>query len=170
MVAAGLSRIPLPRLRIRFSDNLQALRELPDGSVGLFYMDPPYNTGKEMVRHAYDCQKDHPLGRPGFDGNLWRSVRIGSASFSDLFDDAEYFAFLEERLIEVRRVLAPDGSLFFHIGGPHVHYCKVLLDLVFGRESFKNEIIWAWDYGARTRKRWPAKHDSIFWYAKDPQR
>ena len=97
-------------------------------------------------------------------------MRVGSCSFADRFEDGAYLSWLEARLVACRRVLSPTGSLFFHIGGPHVHYCKVLLDAVFGRENFVNEIIWAWDYGARTRRRWPAKHDSIFWYVRDPAR
>lgn len=161
---------PQGRLEVRFGDNLEVLGTIPDGCVDLMYLDPPYDTGKEMVRHVYDCERGHPGGRPGFDGELWRSVRVGSCSFADRFEDGAYLSWLEARLVACRRVLSPTGSLFFHIGGPHVHYCKVLLDAVFGRENFVNEIIWAWDYGARTRRRWPAKHDSIFWYVRDPAR
>lgn len=88
-------------------------------------------------------------------------------SYSDSFDD--YMGFLDPRLREAHRLLKPDGSLFFHIDYREVHYCKVLLDSIFGRASFQNEIIWAYDYGARTKKKWPAKHDNILWYSKDPE-
>ena len=69
---------------------------------------------------------------------------------------------------EAYRVLDDAGSLFFHIDYREVHYCKVMLDEIFGRESFLNEIIWAYDYGGRPKTRWPAKHDNILWYAKNP--
>ena len=67
-------------------------------------------------------------------------------------------------------MLAPAGSLFFHIDYREVHYCKVMLDQIFGRDCFQNEVIWAYDYGARATKRWPAKHDTILWYTRDPER
>ena len=67
-------------------------------------------------------------------------------------------------------MLKADGSFFLHVDYREVHYCKVLLDEVFGRENFVNEIIWAYDYGARSTTCWPAKHDNILWYAKDPTR
>jgi len=88
-------------------------------------------------------------------------------SFADDFDD--FLGFMEPRLVEVRRLLSDDGSLFVHLDYREVHYCKVLLDRIFGRASFLNEIIWAYDYGGRTRKRWPPKHDNILWYARDPR-
>jgi len=64
--------------------------------------------------------------------------------------------FLEPRLVEIRRVLAPTGSLYLHLDPREVHYAKILCDSVFGRDCFLNEVIWAYDYGARTKKRWPA--------------
>ena len=92
---------------------------------------------------------------------------LGTQSYNDLFDD--YLTFLEPRLVEARRLLTPNGSLYFHIDYREVHYCKLLLDGIFGRQSFLNEIIWAYDYGARSRKKWPPKHDNILWYAKNPE-
>ena len=102
-----------------------------------------------------------------FRGNRYRTVEVGSTAFSDSFDD--YLSFLEPRFREARRVLKSNGSFFLHVDYREVHYCKVLLDEVFGRESFINEIVWAYDYGARSKSRWPAKHDNILWYAKDPE-
>jgi site-specific DNA-methyltransferase (adenine-specific) len=147
-------------------DNLAALREMPDGFCRLIYIDPPFNTGRPQTRPRLKTVRDEAGDRTGFQGRRYRTIRLGTSSYDDLFDD--YLAFLEPRLIEARRVLAPDGSLFFHIDCREAHYCKVLLDLIFGRSSFQNEIIWAYDYGARSRSRWPAKHDTIFWYARDP--
>jgi site-specific DNA-methyltransferase (adenine-specific) len=102
----------------------------------------------------------------GFKGQRYKTTRIGSRSFADDFDD--YLAFLEPRLLEAQRLLRPSGSLFLHLDCREVHYAKVLLDAIFGRESFQNEIIWAYDYGARATKKWSGKHDNILWYAKDP--
>jgi site-specific DNA-methyltransferase (adenine-specific) len=143
---------------------------MPDGSIDLVYVDPPFNTGRVQKRERLRTVRDEAGGdRTGFAGRRYRTERIGTdQGFADTFDD--YLAFLEPRLREAHRVLAPTGSLYFHIDYREVHYCKVLLDQIFGREAFINEIIWAYDYGARTTKRWPAKHDNILFFAKDPQR
>ena len=87
--------------------------------------------------------------------------------FSDSFDD--YLAFLYPRIVEAYRILNENGSFFFHIDCREVHYCKVMLDGIFGRQNFQNEIIWSYDYGARSKKRWPMKHDTILWYSKNPE-
>ncbi len=109
-----------------------------------------------------------PGDRTGFGGRRYLSQALGTQSFSDSFGD--FLGFLEPRLDECRRVLAADGSLFLHLDPRESHYAKVLLDGIFGRASFLNEIIWAYDYGGRSKRRWPQKHDSILWYAKDPDR
>lgn len=156
--------------RIIHGDCLDALRSIPDASIDLVYIDPPFNTGRVQKRERLRTIRDADGGdRTGFAGRRYRTERLGrDLGFADAFDD--YLAFLEPRLREAHRVLAPTGSLYFHIDYREVHYCKVLLDGIFGRESFINEIIWAYDYGARTTKRWPAKHDNILFFAKDPQR
>jgi len=151
---------------IYFADNLQILHALPSESVNLIYIDPPFNTGKAQTRTQIRTEENSNGDRTGFQGKRYQTVKIGSKGYNDLFDD--YLAFLEPRLIEAYRILTPDGSLYFHIDYREVHYCKILLDQIFGRESFLNEIIWAYDYGARTKKKWPPKHDNILWYAKDP--
>jgi len=157
-----------PRLEIRLGDNLEVLRGLEAGSFDLIYVDPPFNTGRSQSRTRIRTVRDERGDRIGFHGARYRTVRIGTQSFADSFD--EYLAFLEPRLAEAHRVLAPRGSLFLHVDYREVHYCKVLLDAIFGRASFLNEIIWAYDYGGRTLKRWSPKHDNILWYAKDPRR
>ena len=155
------------KLDIYLGDNLPILKSLPDGSFDLIYVDPPFNTGKRQTRTRVLTVRDPEGGdRTGFGGERYRTVRVGSASFADSFDD--FLAFLEPRLLECRRLLTPTGSLFLHIDYREVHYCKVLLDAIFGRDSFLNEIVWAYDYGARARRRWSAKHDNILFYAKDP--
>jgi site-specific DNA-methyltransferase (adenine-specific) len=158
----------IPGLSIHFGDNLDVLRKLPDASVDLIYIDPPFNTGKVQVRVALKTVRDDDGDRTGFQGRRYRSVPLGTKSYADVHDD--YLAALEPRLARARELLKPDGSLFFHIDYREAHYCKVLLDCLFGRPSFINEIIWAYDYGARSKSRWPAKHDTIFWYARDPRR
>ncbi len=158
----------MPRIEIHLGDNLEVLPRLPDASFALVYIDPPFNTGKRQTRTSSRARRDESASRTGFRGARYSSVTLGSHSFADRFDD--YLAFLEPRLVEARRLLAPTGSLFVHLDCREVHYVKVLLDALFGRASFQNEIVWAYDYGARTRSRWPRKHDNILWYAKDPAR
>ncbi len=152
---------------IHHADNLDVLASLPDGSVDLIYIDPPFNTGKTQQRTQIAAVLSATGDRTGFHGKRYQSKVIGTKRFSDQFDD--YLAFLEPRLVEARRVLAADGSLYFHVDYREVHYCKILLDKIFGRASFQNEIIWAYDYGGRPKNRWPAKHDNILWYTKDPK-
>lgn len=106
--------------------------------------------------------------RVGFKGKTYRTTKLGSMGYVDVFDD--YLAFLIPRLEEARRLLSPEGSFFLHLDYREVHYAKVALDQIFGRDCFQNEIIWAYDYGARASKRWSAKHDNILWYTKDPER
>ncbi|CUU01725.1 site-specific DNA-methyltransferase (adenine-specific) [Armatimonadetes bacterium GBS] len=156
------------RGRIYFGDNLQVLKTLPSESVDLIYIDPPFNTGKAQRYTALRTVRSESGDRVGFGGRRYQTLTLGSRSFVDIFDD--YLAFLEPRLQEAYRVLAPHGSLYFHIDYREVHYCKVLLDAIFGRECFLNEIIWAYDYGGRPRRKWPPKHDNILLYVKDPKR
>jgi site-specific DNA-methyltransferase (adenine-specific) len=152
--------------RVIFGDNLPVLRDLPDGSVDLIYIDPPFNTGKVQRHTQLRTVRSDDGDRRGFAGQRYHTLTVGTRAYADAFDN--YLAFLEPRLIEARRVLARAGSFYFHIDYREVHYCKVLLDAVFGRDCFLNEIIWAYDYGARTTRRWPPKHDNILVYVKDP--
>ncbi len=149
-------------------DNLQVLQQLPSASVQLIYIDPPFNTGKLQQRTQLRTRRSANGDRTGFQGRRYETVSVGTQAFGDVFDD--FLAFLEPRLREAHRVLAPAGTLYFHIDYREVHYCKVLLDQIFGRSNFLNEIIWAYDYGARATKRWPAKHDNILMYVKDAKR
>ncbi len=152
--------------RIYFGDNLPILHSLLSESVELIYIDPPFNTGKKQTRTQLKTVRDAAGDRTGFSGQRYKTTALGSRAYADRFDD--YLAFLEPRLREARRLLTANGSLYFHIDYREVHYCKILLDEIFGRECFLNEIIWAYDYGARSKRKWPAKHDNILWYAKDP--
>lgn len=151
---------------IHLADNLDVLRDLSPESVDLIYIDPPFNTGKLQQRTQIKAIRSEERGRLGFQGRRYESIAVGTKRFGDLFDD--YLAFLEPRLAEAHRVLAPHGSLYFHVDYREVHYCKILLDGIFGREAFLNEIVWAYDYGGRPKTRWPPKHDNILLYVKDP--
>ncbi|HFD39733.1 MAG TPA: site-specific DNA-methyltransferase [Anaerolineae bacterium] len=154
-------------LTIYYGDNLPILRQLATESVDLIYIDPPFNTGKVQRRSRLATVRDEQGDRVGFQGKRYRTVRLGVMEYADRFDD--YLGFLQPRLAEARRILKKNGSLFLHLDYREVHYVKILLDRIFGRDSFMNEIIWAYDYGARTKKKWPAKHDNILWYARDPK-
>ncbi len=153
--------------KIYFGDNLPLLRSFPDGFVDLIYIDPPFNTGRKQTRTRIRTVSSEDGDRTGFQGKRYETIKLGKNGYQDSFSD--YLSFLEPRLREAYRILKEDGSLYFHIDYREVHYCKVLLDEIFGRDCFINEIIWAYDFGGRTRKRWPAKHDNILWYAKDAE-
>jgi hypothetical protein len=155
--------------RIVLADNLAVLGSLPDDSIDLVYIDPPFNTGKRQTLRRLRTVRDEVAGdRTGFGGRRYRTIELGAQSYVDVHDD--YLDFLEPRLVEIRRVLRPSGSLYLHLDPREVHYAKVLCDAIFGRDGFLNEVIWAYDYGARTKRRWPAKHDDILVYVKDPDR
>lgn len=152
--------------RVVFGDNLEVIRDLPDGFANLIYIDPPFNTGRQQSRTQIKVERSMDGDRVGFQGRRYASTVVGTKAFGDQFDD--FLAFIEPRLREAHRLLAEDGTIYFHIDYREVHYCKVLLDQIFGRENFINEIIWAYDYGGRPKNRWPAKHDNILMYVKDP--
>lgn len=148
-------------------DNLPVLREMPDGSMTLVYIDPPFNTGRRQARQTLRTVRSSDGDRVGFKGATYRTVKGSLSAYDDAFGD--YWAFLEPRLVEARRLLTEDGTLYLHLDYREVHYAKVVLDALFGRECFLNEIIWAYDYGARAKRRWPAKHDNILVYVKNPK-
>jgi site-specific DNA-methyltransferase (adenine-specific) len=150
---------------IYLGENLDLLQRLPDASVTLVYLDPPFNTGRAQRRLTLTVEADADGDRAGFAGRRYRSRTVAGSAYADRYDD--YLSFLEPRLREAKRVLRPDGTLYLHLDPRESHYCKVLLDAIFGRDCFLNEIVWAYDYGARTKRRWPAKHDTILVYVKD---
>ncbi|MBC7834900.1 MAG: site-specific DNA-methyltransferase [Phycisphaerales bacterium] len=162
--------LPAPTRRIIEGENLQVVAALPAAFARLIYIDPPFNTGHEQqrkrirVKHAADGERRH-----GFHGRRYSVTRLASPSYQDRFGDS-YLDVLMPRLEAGLRCLTPDGSLMVHLDANEVHYVKVALDELLGRDRFMNEIIWAYDYGARPRTRWPAKHDTILWYALDPRK
>ena len=153
---------------VYYGDNLPILRGMSSESVDLIYIDPPFNTGKVQARTRLTTTRDVNGDRTGFKGLRYKTIKRETSSFSDVFDD--YLGFLEPRIREGHRILRPHGAFYFHVDYREVHYCKTqLFDQIFGRECFLNEIIWAYDYGARTTKRWSPKHDNILLYVKNPK-
>ncbi|MFT6042527.1 MAG: site-specific DNA-methyltransferase (adenine-specific), partial [Gammaproteobacteria bacterium] len=155
---------------IHLGDNLEILRAMPSESVDLIYIDPPFNTGRRQDRKRISVQQvsEGEAGdRTGFQGKRYRTTEVAGAGYADSFDD--FMGFLVPRLEEAKRLLKPTASFFLHIDYRESHYCKVALDGIFGRECFQNEIIWAYDYGGRSKKKWSAKHDNILWYTRDPK-
>src|ERR1019366_3674829 len=152
--------------RILLGESLELLPRFPDGSFQLVYIDPPFNTGTAQARRTLRTVADEDGDRTGFQGRRYATSLLAQSSYRDSFED--YLGFLAPHLEEAHRLLAREGTLYFHIDYRESHHCKLLLDEIFGRECFLNEIVWAYDYGGRSKRRWPAKHDTIFVYVKDP--
>jgi site-specific DNA-methyltransferase (adenine-specific) len=152
---------------IVLGDNLAVAALLPDAAFRLIYLDPPFNTGRVQRRQSVSTTRDPGGARQGFGGNNYDTVKGMLSRYDDRFDD--YWGFLEPRLLEAWRLLDEHGTLYLHLDYREAHYAKVALDALFGRESFLNELIWAYDYGAKSTRRWPAKHDTILVYVKNPE-
>ena len=150
-----------------FGDNLAVLKQIPDSSIQLVYIDPPFNTGREQQRSIVTTKRNNEGNRIGFKGERYETVKSTVLSYDDQF--ANYWEFLEPRIEEAFRVLSNSGTLYLHLDYREAHYAKVLLDALFGPECFLNEIVWAYDYGGKSKSRWPAKHDTILVYVKDPK-
>lgn len=178
--------------KIYYGDNLPILSKMQSESIDLIYIDPPFNTGKIQKKTTIKTISDENGDRKGFQGKSYQTLELGQKSYQDSFNYiAEGFlpsqikvayseiarnasvsfleVFLRPRLEEAYRLLKSNGTLYFHIDYREVHYCKVLLDNIFGRESFLNEIIWAYDFGGKAKSKWPAKHDNILVYVKNPK-
>jgi site-specific DNA-methyltransferase (adenine-specific) len=168
-VSAVSPEIPVERCdQILLGENLELLPQFPDGSFQLIYIDPPFNTGRRQERRTVQSRADAGGDQVGFQGRRYRSALLQSSSYRDSFED--YLGFLAPRLEQAHRLLSVEGTLYFHIDYREAHHCKLLLDEIFGRECFLNELVWAYDYGARARRRWPAKHDTILVYVRDVER
>src|SRR6188474_1219950 len=152
--------------RVIHGDNLPVIEALPDASFRLIYIDPPFNTGRTQSRQAITTKRSSEGTRTGFKGRTYDTIKGLLYSYDDSF--ADYWDFLEPRLIEAWRLLDDRGTLYLHLDYREAHYAKVVLDALFGRDCFLNEIIWAYDYGARATRKWPSKHDTILVYVKNP--
>lgn len=150
---------------IYLAENLEFLRGVPDNSIDLVYIDPPFGTGQTRRLQSIRTGVGDKV-RSGFGGRSYRFDVVSDRQYSDDMPLEEYLAFLEARIVEIHRVLRPTGSLYLHLDFHTVHYARLVLDEVFGPERFLNEVIWAYDYGGRPRNKWPRKHDNILWYAK----
>lgn len=153
--------------QVYLADNLAILKTLADESVDLIYVDPPFNTGKTQERKTRKSQQSD-LGKAGFAGKQYQQIVQRIISYDDVF--ADYWEFLLPRLVEAKRILKPTGTFYLHLDYREAHYAKVMLDGLFGRENFLNEIIWAYDYGGKSKGRWPSKHDTILVYVKNPKK
>jgi site-specific DNA-methyltransferase (adenine-specific) len=154
--------------QILLGENLQLLPSFADGCFQLIYIDPPFNTGRRQHRRSLRTVADSDGDRTGFGGRRYRTELLEQSSYRDSFDD--YLGFLDPRLRHAHRLLSAEGTLYLHLDYREAHYVKLLCDEVFGRECFLNEIVWAYDYGGKPRRRWPAKHDTILVYVRDPDR
>jgi site-specific DNA-methyltransferase (adenine-specific) len=154
--------------RVIQGDNLSVLKSIPSESIQLIYVDPPFNTGRVQSRGSSKTTRTETGNRIGFKGQRYEIVKETILSYDDEFKD--YWGFLEPRLEEAWRLLNETGTLYLHLDYREAHYAKVLLDALFGRECFLNEIIWAYDYGGKAKSRWPSKHDTILVYVKNPDK
>jgi len=142
------------RNMIVFGDNLQFLKTIYEdkdpvisgrvkGKVKLIYIDPPFATTDEFQN------------------------KNGAKAYNDKKKGAEFVEYLRKRLILAREVLADDGSIFVHLDWKMVHYIKLVLDEIFGKNNFRNEIIWAYNGpGSPGMKQFNRKHDTILWFSK----
>ena len=163
----------LPINQFLRGDNLPLLKEIPSNSIRLVYIDPPFNTGKNQVKTTLKTKSvdasDKSSSRIGYQGKHYRQEVVSKLEYSDKFED--YMEFLRPRLQQIHRILVDDGSLFLHIDWREASRCRMLLEEVFGgAKHCINEIIWAYDFGARTKAKWSTKHDNIYWFAKDPNK
>jgi site-specific DNA-methyltransferase (adenine-specific) len=154
--------------RIVHGDNADVLPSLPRGFARLIYIDPPFNTGRKQSRNRMRVRAAEDGERRGFAGRLYDVERVESPEYADTFDD--YVGFLLDRIGAALPCLTDDGSLFVHLDYREAHYVKVALDRLLGRERFRNEIVWAYDFGGRPKRWWPTKHDTLLWYTMDPKR
>lgn len=137
-------------------DNLEVLTALSDEQIDLIYIDPPFNTGKQQKMMRVQTLKDG------------EKQVTGEEKYWDVHEN--YHEWLRVRLVEMHRVLKKTGSIYVHLDWREVHNVRFLMDEIFGKNCYLNEIIWAYDYGARQKRKWPTKHDNILVYVKDEKK
>lgn len=165
---------------LRQGDNLPILRALPDESVNLIATDPPFNTGRHISaqsgRPAAEAEfNDHWSWERDIDTEWLSHLQSHCPSALSVVETsretagdsmATYLCFMAVRLVEMRRVLKNDGSIYVHCDPTSSHYVKQLMDAVFGVDNFRNEIIWSYGLGGSSPKRYSRKHDVILFYTK----
>jgi site-specific DNA-methyltransferase (adenine-specific) len=167
-MAVNLSLVTELENKLYLGDNLAILQSIASESIDLIYIDPPFNTGRQQQRSSQTTKRNDSGTRIGFKGEKYETIKGKVLSYDDQFID--YWSFLEPRLEEAFRVLKETGTIYLHLDYREAHYAKVLLDALFGPECFLNEIIWAYDYGGKSKAKWPAKHDTILVYVKNPKK
>jgi len=157
--------------RIILGENSKVIPDLPKCSCSLIYIDPPFNSGKVQYRDVVSVARAGGVGdRIGFGDKRYKvlSSHMNVGSFNDSFNDYEHW--LVSRIEAAIDCLTDNGSLIVHQDCWEVHYIKVALDKLFGsRDHFINEIIRSYDYGGKSRKRWPRGHENLLWYAVNPR-
>ena len=156
-------------MTIVVGDNLPHLRTLPDGIAQMVYADPPFNTGRTQTRRSLATVGAADGDRTGFGGRRYATTLLDRVLLHAT-TSTTISASSRRGWRSCERVLDPTGTLYLHLDYREAHYVKLLLDELFGRECFLNELIWAYDYGAKPARRWPQKHDTILVYVKDPRR
>ena len=173
--------------QIHYGDNLQLLQRLEGNSVDLIYLDPPFNTGDTFSAKSghgsvrayediffwddddwdalYELADDQPLH--GLLTALVNTLRDRSKEDAKL---AAFLVFITRRLVELRRVLKPSGSIYLHVDPRTSHYVKLIMDQIFGSQNFVNEIVWCYDTAGRSRSYFNKKHDVILMYGKTSNR
>jgi DNA modification methylase len=177
--------------RLYYGDNLDILREfIPSGSVDLVYLDPPFNSEKNynvIFKKRSDKDSNEASSQILAFEDTWRWTAEDEDRYETLLDTLDtsatdalvalrrilgpsdmmsYIIMMTPRLVELHRALKPTGTLYLHCDPSASHYLKVLLDAIFGPANFGNEIIWAYQYGGRSKKAFGRKHDVIFRYTK----
>lgn len=173
--------------KLYYGDNLDILRRhIKDESVDLIYLDPPFNSNATYnVLFGTKNGKDAAAQIKAFDdtwhwdmasAESYREVveRGGNVSramqaFRLLLNESDMLAYLSmmaPRLVELKRVLKPTGSIYLHCDPTASHYLKILMDAVFGADNFINEIVWHYHTGGASKSHYSRKHDIIFFYSK----
>jgi site-specific DNA-methyltransferase (adenine-specific) len=152
---------------IHLNDSLTVLQGMPDESVSLVYVDPPFGTQHiQRLRSLSSTQAS--TGTAGFGGRKYTHVQVSDMAYSDVHVDYIH-DFLAPLLVETKRVLTKNGTLYLHMDWREVHYAKCYLDTLFGRDNLLNCLVWSYNWGGRGRNRFPRKHDDILVYVKDPK-
>ena len=161
-------------------DNLEFMRAMNSDSVDLIATDPPFNKGKDFhatpdslasgakFQDRWNWQEDvHPDWVQLIEGkhpNVWHVIASARNSWGD--DMGAFLCFMAVRLIAMRRLLKPTGSIYLHCDPTASHYLKMLMDAIFGRKNFRNEIIWHYSNASRGKRQLAKSHDIILWYSK----
>lgn len=176
-----------------FGDNLEILREkIPDESFDLIYLDPPFNSNRNYNVIFKEGLQDSPAQVHAFEDS-WHWTQEAQTTFEELVgvrssktkineqisnlmlaleklvghnDVLAYLTMMTIRLIELKRVLKSTGSIYLHCDPTASHYLKIVMDTVFGKQNFRNEIVWAYTGPSGAKNDFPRKHDIIFRYSK----